>query len=544
MRTILLKFTVILLFLAGSAAAFTHGFSAGTEEVGFSYKNPILSDGADPWAYYMSGYYYYTHTTGVNITVWKSPTLTGLDTAEKKIIWSPPSGQPYSSDIWAPEIYFIDDRWYVYFAAGSSIDGFGDQRMWVLRSETNNALGKYQLLGQITSPDNSWAIDGSVIHYGDKLYFIWSGGSDEAGGRQNIYIASMSNPWTISSERVLLSTPEYEWERKGGSPWINEGPSALYKDGRIYIIYSASGSWSDFYCLGLLTFTGGDMLDPGAWTKSGKPIFESGNGIYAPGHSCYVKSPDGTEDWILYHAAKAKGSGWDRSIRIQKFTWNPDGTPNFGLPLPDGPAYPQPSGERQQSHGAECLQNGKAYRIKSRVKTGSIDSYLELAPEDGGYRIIASPWRDAESQKWIVTQTGEYDFALKSFDGNLALTIAQSELTAAIYEGGDSQKWNLLFDPTGFYTLASVCDGSSVELHTAIGGDRRKVGLNLEGESRRSGWNFELLPELEQPETAHSSITAAAKASTGYWLLILAGAALFAVAVLFFVIRKFDGHKE
>ncbi len=71
------------------------------------------------------------------------------------------------------------------------------------------------------------------------------------------------------------------------------------------------------------------------------------NGVYGPGHNTFFTSPDGTEDWIVYHANDLPTDGCDmgRTTRIQKFTWNTDGTPHFGIPVSTGTALPFPSGE-------------------------------------------------------------------------------------------------------------------------------------------------------------------------------------------------------
>ena len=145
----------------------------------------------------------------------------------------------------------------------------------------------------------------------------------------------MSNPWSLSGDRMCISTPEYEWE-KVGTPYVNEAPQVLRKDGRLYIIYSASGSWTDDYCLGQITYAGGNLLNKESWVKKNTPVFSKTKDVFGPGHACFVKSPDGTEDWIVYHAAKHKGAGWNRNIRAQRFTWNADGSPNFGVPIPAG----------------------------------------------------------------------------------------------------------------------------------------------------------------------------------------------------------------
>jgi GH43 family beta-xylosidase len=119
---------------------------------------------------------------------------------------------------------------------------------------------------------------------------------------------------------------------------VNEGPQLLQNGKKCFIVYSASGCWTDFYALGLLSFTGKkNLLDSTKWKKSPQPLFKQSkeNGVYAPGHNSFFKSPDGKEDWILYHANSlpGQGCGSHRSPRAQKFTWNKDGTPYFGKPV-------------------------------------------------------------------------------------------------------------------------------------------------------------------------------------------------------------------
>lgn len=37
--------------------------------------------------------------------------------ADSKVLFNPPKGEAYSTDLWAPEIHSIDGRWYVIFTA-------------------------------------------------------------------------------------------------------------------------------------------------------------------------------------------------------------------------------------------------------------------------------------------------------------------------------------------------------------------------------------------------------------------------------------------
>ena len=155
----------------------------------------------------------------------------------------------------------------------------------------------------------------------------------------------MSDPWTISGDRVLLSTPDYGWEKQDGR--VNEGPEILQHDGQTFVIYSASACWGPNYKLSMLTYNGGNPLATESWIKSPEPVFQSDNGVYGPAHNGFFKSPDGKEDWIVYHANDSRFGACDthRTTRIQKFTWNDDGTPNFGPPLAIDADIPVPSGE-------------------------------------------------------------------------------------------------------------------------------------------------------------------------------------------------------
>lgn len=323
------------------------------------FKNPLLPSGADPWVIYHSGFYYYMNTTGRNLTIWKTRDITDMREAEKKVVWVPPLTGPYSRDIWAPELHYLRGAWYIYFAADAG--GNETHRLWVLANPGPDPLtGTWTMKGQITDATNKWAIDPSVVENNKKLYMVWSGWEGDVNGVQHIYLAELSNPWTVKGKRLLISTPQYPWEKVGDNTKpgivdplphidVNEGPEFLQHGGNIFVIYSASGCWTDYYELGMLTASAdSDLMKTKSWTKSDHPVFwqSPAASVYAPGHNAFFKSPDGTQDWILYHAnaASGEGCGGMRSPRAQPFTWNPDGTPNFGRPIPTSRPIPKPSG--------------------------------------------------------------------------------------------------------------------------------------------------------------------------------------------------------
>jgi GH43 family beta-xylosidase len=319
-----------------------------------TFKNPLLPSGADPWSIYKDGYYYYTQTMQNKVVIWKTKNLADLNTAEEKTIFVPPPGSAYSKELWAPEIHFIAGKWYVYFAADDGNNH--NHRMYVMENSSKDPFhGEWVFKGKVGDATNKWAIDGSVFSYKKQLYMIWAGWEGDINQKQEIYIAKMKNPWTIGGLRHKISTPQFEWEKHGdlndpnNPPHVdvNEGPQVLVNKGKVFLIYSASGCWTDFYALGMLTLKGKNLLLASSWVKSAQPVFKQSpeNGVYAPGHNSFFKSPDGKEDWILYHAnsAPGQGCGLQRSPRAQKFTWNADGSPNFGIPVKAGQAMNIPA---------------------------------------------------------------------------------------------------------------------------------------------------------------------------------------------------------
>ncbi len=352
MNTKLFLFAISLLAGACACGKGSHGGNGNYSTVvpDTTFKNPLLSGGPDPWVIQSDTNYFYTHTMGDHIAIYKTSKMSALSQAAPVTIWTPPASGPYSKEIWAPELHQFNNKWFMYFAAD---DGNNDNhRIYALENDDADPLSaNWTFKGKIADDSDHWAIDASTFQYNNKLYMIWSGWPGEVNGEQDIYIAEMATPLSLKSSRIKISTPTYSWETSGAPPIINEGPEALINpSGRLFLTFSGSACWTDNYCLGLLTLkAGGDPLNPSDWTKSANPVFStstSGN-AYAPGHNGFFVSRDGKQNWILYHANSTAGAGCGnaRSPRIQQFTWNPDGTPNFGTPVATGGSITKPGGE-------------------------------------------------------------------------------------------------------------------------------------------------------------------------------------------------------
>ena len=353
MTVMLNRFLLFLVLFTGTVSCDKKGGDPSPQpQPANTFTNPILTSGPDPWIIKKDNNYYYTHTLGNRIALWKTTKVTELRNVTPQTVWNAPASGPNKENVWAPELHFINNKWYLYYTAGSTPD-HATQRTFVLENGNADPLtGTWTDKGKIADPAaDVFAIDGTVFTHNGNNYFLWSGHASAADKTQRIYIARMSDPWTLSTSRVLLSSPDYAWESVGAPPAVNEGPEVIKNaGGKVFLIYSASGCWTDDYALGMLTLKdGGDPLVPTDWTKSATPVFskKTSSAAYGPGHNSFFKSADGTEDWIMYHANSGPGQGCGdlRSPRIQKFTWNSNGSPNFGEPVSTGTPIPKPAGE-------------------------------------------------------------------------------------------------------------------------------------------------------------------------------------------------------
>jgi GH43 family beta-xylosidase len=313
------------------------GLLLGAELPPGKFQNPI-NPGPDPFMVVHQGSYYLTTTQGDAIRIWKATTLAGLKTAPPMTVWQD-ADPSRSRGMWAPECHLISNRWYLYYTATSSDNDDDRHRMHVLESAGMDPLGPYAYKGRLVNPANDqYAIDGSVFQQSAEgsWYFLWA-----ARPGHVLYLARLANPWTIQGDGVVIPASGFGCEE------VREGPVVLARHGRFFLIYSACDTGKPDYKLGLLIADQkADLMNPASWKQHPQPVFErhDANGVFGPGHNGFFRSPDGWEDWIIYHGkTTAEYTYRTRTTRAQKFTWNPDGTPNFGVPLPLSAVLDEPS---------------------------------------------------------------------------------------------------------------------------------------------------------------------------------------------------------
>lgn len=302
------------------------------------FQNP-LNPGPDPYLEFYDGNYYLTTTQGDAIRMWKAPTLAGLKTASPVTVWRD-DNPARNRGLWAPEFHFITNRWYLYYTAMSADNNDENHRMHVLESAGTDPLGPYTYKGRLFNPANDhYAIDGTVFkNPGDgRWYFLWA-----AHPGHVLTIARLANPWTLETNAVVIPAVGFGCEE------VREGPQVLVHGEKLFLVYSACDTGKPDYMLGMLiAATNADLLNPASWKQYPQPVFTRNDaaGVFGPGHNGFFKSPDSTEDWIVYHAKTSSAYTYrGRTTRAQKFTWRADGTPDFGRPLPLAAVLDEPSG--------------------------------------------------------------------------------------------------------------------------------------------------------------------------------------------------------
>jgi GH43 family beta-xylosidase len=301
------------------------------------------------------GVYYYVKSERRKIWLASSPKLSEVLSAPATPVWSAPDTGWNRVNIWAPELHHRDGRWYIYYAAGRSGPPYTSQHAGVLESATGDPFGRWNDRGMLYTGDSlgtgggdRWSIDLTIARIRDSDYAIWSGWAQNAATDktpQQLYIAPMSNPWTISANRALLSAPEEEWER-GPELDLLEGPEVLQHGTDTFVIYSTRDSWLKEYALGQLRLrdSTADPMDSRSWIKSG-PVFRGNARVFGVGHASFTTSADSTEHWIVYHTKDSATPGWKRSVHLQRFSWSSSGDPAFGEAVPAAMPTTLPNGE-------------------------------------------------------------------------------------------------------------------------------------------------------------------------------------------------------
>ncbi len=272
------------------------------------YNKPFIAQRADPYILHApDGTFYFTASVPEydRIVLRHSNTLKGLAEAEEVTLLRKHDEGIMSLHIWAPELHYLQGNWYIYYAGGDKDD------VWAIRPYILKCTGQDPMtdpwieLGLMKRADdfsfNDFSLDMTVFEHKGKLYTIWAEKVNQGQKISSLYIAELSSPTEMKTQQVLLTTPDYDWERIDF--WVNEGASVFETEDKIFVTFSASAT-GVCYCMGLLSADkDADILDPAVWKKERYPVLESSfeYGLFGPGHNTFFTDENG-KLMTSYHA--------------------------------------------------------------------------------------------------------------------------------------------------------------------------------------------------------------------------------------------------
>jgi GH43 family beta-xylosidase len=326
---------------------------------GATFYNPV-ADAYDPTIVTDGGYYHLIGTSEDNrLTIKRATTIAGLKTAAPTVVWTGPTSGLGCCRLWSPVLQRVQGKWWIYFSVTDSSGSVGEAALYALEGNAADPMGPYTLKGAVktwqTGDPGYWEkgiVGPAVTELPDGRLFLTT-------TTFGFYIDELSNPWTVkpgtSTVTIDDGTPDFAWEGQTSEiarPFVRTQGGQT----KVFVPYSSethtgnrttgAPCWS--WCIGLWTNSDGNLTNPGSWTKSSQPAFAGGpaSGLYRIIALATFKSPDQTEDWIVYNANDTPGTDFgERDTFVQKFTWNADNTPNFGQPVPLGTPITVPSGE-------------------------------------------------------------------------------------------------------------------------------------------------------------------------------------------------------
>lgn len=306
----------------------------------------IFQSGSYPQAVKSGSTYYYMmpDKRPGHMSIYAASSPDSLSKVSPVTVWE--TNDSDFQNIWSPELHKIGKNWYIYFEADNG--NTDNHHIYVLENESGDPLTRnWQLRGPILVNDDwNYGIHPSTFTVAGRQYLIWSGWEKRRTEveTQCIFIAELENPWTLKSERVMISSPVFEWERQWINPngsrsaypiFVNENPEPyISPDGkRVIINYSASGIWTVYSTLGMLSASvSDDMLDPKSWIKSEEPVFTANENSKYGGVSniTLVPSADNKGTIVIFQTKEFEGSeNLNDAIMMKEISWE-NSLPVFG----------------------------------------------------------------------------------------------------------------------------------------------------------------------------------------------------------------------
>lgn len=402
-------FTFLLLVSASYAQPPSHDPSTMIRNVDGRYW--IFTTGKGVWC--MS-------SSNANFTDWRAePTPFGNSWPS----WINNYVSGFSGDFWAPEVYYMNSKYYLYYSCSS----FGSKNSAIGVATATNLAGPWTDQGMVVYSNSSTsenAIDPAIFKDGNNLWLVY--GSFFGGIRLAQLSTSTGKP--LNSTRYALASGDCE------APYI-------MKNGSYYYLFINRGSCckgvnSTYYVqVGRSTSITGPYLD-----KQGRNLnngygttFISSEGRYI-GPGCVGFG----EGRFTYHYYDGQDNG-NAKLRIRTdFNWGSDGWPIFGT-APTGPVV-----------------SGQSYRITPRHSGKTLD--VQNCGTANGTNVQQWSWLNNDCQSWRFTDVGSGYWRISPLNATARALRANgtangSNVTIQDYSNTTDRQWQLVDMGGGYYQI-------------------------------------------------------------------------------------------
>ena len=214
--------------------------SSSPAQAASGFSNPLLPRRADPYVYlHTDGNYYFCATVPEydRIELARARDLAGLRTATPVVVWRKQKRLLVEDrNLSAPELHYLDGKWFIYYAAGTSLDPY-DVRIRVIENDSADPMtGGWNDKGRLATGRDTLSLDATVFELGGSRYLLWAQrltASDKSS--MDLYIAKMKDPLTLAGKPAMIGRASESWEMRDPANLKMQGPAVLERNGRVFV---------------------------------------------------------------------------------------------------------------------------------------------------------------------------------------------------------------------------------------------------------------------------------------------------------------------
>jgi beta-xylosidase len=307
------------------------------------FNNPVWGEGlADPFCWFHQGTYYAIGTGGGRAGAQRRagrevPMVKSKDLQHWEYVGLvlEPAPEERGGDFWAPEVAFNNGTFYLYYHCNGNGKGF---RIRVATSQ--NPEGPYRDTGTPMTDvtKTPFAIDSHAFRDDDGQWYMFYATdfpdfNEKTFRGTALVVDRLLDMTRLEGKPRPVMRAHWQWQvyqrnrnmaGKVADWYTLEGPTVRKHNGKYYCFYSGGCYQNDSY--GVDYLVADNIMGP--WREVGRErgpqIMRTVPGkVIGPGHNSIVSSPDGKQDYIVYHAWNKAMT--NRLMCVDPIQWTEEG---------------------------------------------------------------------------------------------------------------------------------------------------------------------------------------------------------------------------